>query len=114
MVEVAILIMLLTSILTAFSQVLLKLSAKKRYNNVAKELMNPLALMGNAFLFISMIVNIYALKFLPYKIGPILTTSSYVFVMILGRLILKEPVTKGRIYGNMLIIIGICIFSSQL
>ena len=46
------------------------------------------------------------------KYGTVIDAFSYVFVMILSYVILKEKFTKGRVIGNLIIIAGILIYTS--
>ena len=93
--------MLLSSFLAAISQILLKLSAKKNHKNWI-------------ILLLTMIMNIYAYSGIDYKFGPILTTTSYIFVVILSIYILKEKLNKNKIIGISLILIGIVIFNIKI
>ena len=44
------------------------------------------------------------------KYGSIIDTLTYVFVFLLSVLILKEPVTKRKLLGNLLIVAGIFVY----
>jgi small multidrug resistance pump len=50
------------------------------------------------------------LKGVPYKNEPIIESLGYIFVMILSNRILKEKITKKKLIGNLLILIGIIIY----
>lgn len=54
------------------------------------EYINPFVISGYLLLLLTMIMNIYAYSGIDYKFGPILTTTSYIFVVILSIYILKE------------------------
>ena len=45
------------------------------------------------------------------KYGPVIDTFSYVFVLLLSWLILKEKISKGKLIGNLLIILGVFIYT---
>ncbi|MDO4650840.1 MAG: EamA family transporter, partial [Eubacteriales bacterium] len=45
------------------------------------------------------------------KYGAVIDTCSYLFVMLLSYFILKEKFTKGRIIGNLIIMIGILVYT---
>lgn len=107
--------MLLSSFLAAISQILLKLSAKKNHKNWIMEYINPFVISGYLLLLLlTMIMNIYAYSGIDYKFGPILTTTSYIFVVILSIYILKEKLNKNKIIGISLILIGIVIFNIKI
>ena len=45
------------------------------------------------------------------KYGPVIDTFTYVFVLLLSWLILKEKITKGKLIGNLIIILGVVIYT---
>lgn len=59
---------------------------------------------------ISTVLTILAFRGLDYKNGPIIESLGYIFVMILSRMFLKEKITKKKILGNALILLGIVVF----
>lgn len=61
-------------------------------------------------MFVSTILTIIAFKNLDYKNGPILESIGYIFMMILSRIFIKEPITKNKVIGNILILAGIVVF----
>jgi len=105
----SIVIIIISSLIAAFSQCLLKISANKKYKNVILEYLNPLVILGYMFFVVALLLNIIAYRGISYQLGPIIASSSYIFIMILGRLILKEKITKRKLIGNIIIIIGIVI-----
>lgn len=105
----SIIIILISSLIVAISQCLLKISANKKYKNVIFEYLNPLVIISYTLLVLTLLLNIFAYREISYQLGPIIASSSYIFIMILGRLILKEKVTRKKLIGNIIIIIGIVI-----
>ena len=104
-------LLLITSVfISACSQILLKKSASIQYKSILKEYFNWRVLIGYGIFFISTILTILAFKGLDYKNGPIIESLGYIFIMILSRLFLKEKITKTKILGNSLILLGIIIF----
>lgn len=104
-------LMLGSSFLAALSQVLLKISAKKKHKNVIYEYLNGYVIIGYAILLSTMLINIYAYTGIDYKLGPVLTSTSYIFILILSYKILKEPITFNKFIGIILIIAGIIMFN---
>ncbi len=41
------------------------------------------------------------------KFGPVIDTAAYVFVLLFSWRILKEKISRGKIIGNLIIILGI-------
>ncbi len=61
---------------------------------------------GGVLYVISAVLNIIALKYLPYSIVLPLTAITYIWTIIISRLMLKEKVNKEKVIGIILIIVG--------
>lgn len=106
------LVVLLISVLIAsISQIILKKSADKKHKNIIREYFNFQVIIGYGLLFLSSILTIISLKGLPYKSVPIIETLGYMYILILSKIFLQEKLTKKKIYGNVIIIIGIIVFN---
>lgn len=103
--------LLIASVLIAScSQIILKKSASKEYSSIIREYLNVKVILGYGMMFISTILTIFAFKGLDYKNGPIIESLGYIFIMFLSRIFLKEKITKKKIIGNSLILLGILVF----
>lgn len=103
--------LLIASVLIAScSQIILKKSASKEYSSIIREYLNVRVIVGYGMMFISTILTIFAFKGLDYKNGPIIESLGYIFIMLLSRIFLKEKITKKKIIGNSLILLGILVF----
>ena len=103
--------LLIASVLIAScSQIILKKSASKEYSSIIREYLNVRVIVGYGMMFISTILTIFAFKGLDYKNGPIIESLGYIFIMFLSRIFLKEKITKKKIIGNSLILLGILVF----
>lgn len=66
------------------------------------------------FLYLaSAVLNIWILRFLDYSVVLPLTSLTYVWTMVLSHMILKERITKKKIIGVVLILIGAVCVSVQ-
>ena len=92
------------------TQIILKKSASKTYNSIIKEYLNPYVIIGYGLMVLSTVLVVLGLKGVPYKNEPIIESLGYIFVMILSNRILKEKITKKKLIGNLLILIGIIIY----
>lgn len=106
-----ILIMLAGTLFSAISQILLKLSADKTYSHPIYEYLNPQVICAYGIFFGVLLLNTYAYTQIPYRYGPIIDTFTYVFVLLLSAVVLKEKITKGQLIGNCIIIAGIIIYA---
>lgn len=109
-VNVCLFLMFAGTFFTAVSQVLLKQSAGKSYKNFIREYLNVRVITAYILFFGILLVNTYAYTKVDLKYGAVIDTISYVFVMLLSYLVLKERFTKGQLFGNLLIIIGVLIY----
>lgn len=66
--------------------------------------------LGGGLYFLSALLNIYVLKYLDYSVVLPLTAITYVWTMILSAFVLREKITRKKILGMLLILIGaICV-----
>ncbi len=105
-----ILLMFGSVIISSVSQILLKMSAKKEYSSLLKEYLNPLVIIGYALMVVSTLTTIAAYRGMEYKNGPIIESLGYIIVMVLCYFVLKEKVSKRKILGYILILLGVILF----
>lgn len=97
--------------ISSVSQIMLKKSANKTYESKIKEYMNPWVIIAYGLFFGATLVTVLAYKYIPLSLGPILESSGYFFVTILGMFFLKEKVGKKKAMGLLIILAGIIIFN---
>ncbi|NLW91105.1 MAG: EamA family transporter [Syntrophomonadaceae bacterium] len=93
------------------AQIILKISANKHYRTFFRQYINLEVLTGYFLLGLTSLTAIIAFKGIDLKTGSILQCTGYVFMMLLSWVFLKEYPTKGKVFGVMLIMIGIVIFN---
>lgn len=101
---------IVTSLAAAVSQILLNVSATKKHVNHIKEYINPWVISSYVILVVVLVTNVYLLRFMDLKEENAIVSSTYVFVLILSRIILKEKITWRKVTGNILIVAGILVF----
>ena len=94
-------------LISAFSQILLKIEAKKEHKSWIYEYLNVRVIVAYILFFAATFVTIFCYKVLPLSIGALLDSCGYVFVTLLGYIILKEKVSKRKIVGIVLVLIGV-------
>ncbi len=104
-----IIIFLSASLVSAFSQILLKIAARQQYKSWIYEYLNVRVIVAYAIFFLATLLTVYCYKVIPLSIGAMLESSGYVFVTLLGYLILKERVSKNKIIGMALVILGVIV-----
>ncbi|MGG5460372.1 EamA family transporter [Clostridium sp. B9] len=61
---------------------------------------------GGIFYLTAALLNILVLKYLPYSIVLPLTAMTYIWTMIIAKIALYEKITRNKIIGTILIILG--------
>lgn len=105
--SVYIVIFLLSVLIAAMSQILLKISAGKQYTSRTREYLNARVISAYAIFFLSSLLTVLAYRGVPLSMGPVLETTGYLWVTILGRLILKEKVSRRKLTGLAVIVMGV-------
>ena len=106
-----ILLIALSATIASFAQVLLKMSANEEHKNVIEEYLNWKVIVGYGLMFVGMGLTIVAYaKGVQYKNGPIMASIANIWVVLLSWYFFREPVTKKKVIGNILILIGIAVF----
>lgn len=106
-----VLIALLSGALSACSQMLLKRSSQIERKSLIEEYCNFYVICGYGLTFVCMILMVAAYRGLPLKYGAVLESLVYFYVMVLSRLFFGEHLTRRRIAGNLLIVVGVAVFS---
>lgn len=100
------------SLIAAFSHMLLKKSASESHENIIREYLNIKVILGYGLMFAGMFLCIFAYsKEVSMQSGAIMDSTGNIWVMILSFLCFREPITKKKVIGNILIISGIILFS---
>lgn len=99
-------------VVAAFSQVLLKKSAGKVYPSIIREYLNIHIIAGYALMILSTLLTIAAYKKVDFKNGPVVESLGFIFVMVLSWVFFQEKITKRKLLGNLLILVGIVVFYS--
>ncbi len=105
----AVLIYLLTPLVSAVSQLMLKKAANNPHYKGLRFYLNTWVIAAYALFFGCMLLNIIALQTLDLSVAGVLEASGYLYVMILSHLFLGEKITKRKLIGNLLIVLGIAI-----
>lgn len=104
------LLILFSALITAVSQILLKVSADKKYQSVIFEYLNPYVIVSYALFVFVLGLNVFIFRTVDYRYGIVLNSVPTVMVLLLSCFILKEKITKRRVIGNIVILLGVIIF----
>ena len=109
--EISVCILLFSVFISSVSQILLKKAANRTYESPLKEYLNPLVIGAYGMFFCSVILTMLELKYVPLSMSPILESTGYIFVSVMGYFFLKEKFTKRKLAGFALILAGVIIFN---
>ena len=96
--------------ISAVSQILLKKAALKKWPSPLREYLNFYVVTAYAIFFTAVLLDLIALKKVNLSLVPVAEASSYIFVIILSRLFLKEKLTPRKAVALLIILSGIIIF----
>ena len=102
-------IYIITPLLAAFSQILLKKAADHKERTGLAYYLNKTVITAYALFFGCMLLNVLALQTLPLSIAGVMEALGYFYVMLLSHWFLKEKITKRKLIGNIIIVMGIVI-----
>ncbi len=102
-------IFLFSVFVSSASQIILKKSANIKHDNKIKEYLNIKVIIAYFLFFCSTLLTIWAYKGIPLSMGPVFEASGYLWVAVLGRILLKEEVSSKKVIGIVIIIIGIIV-----
>jgi len=104
-------IMIFTAVvIVAFSQVILKKASSEEHKSFLAEYLNVKVIVGYSMMVASTLLTVLALSRIEYKNAPIIESLGYVLVLFLSRLFLKEKLTRRKVIGNLIILVGVLVF----
>ena len=104
-------LLLLGVFISAISQVLLKKAAMKKYTSPLQEYLNPQVIFAYVLFVGTTFLSILAYRGIPLNLGPVLETTSYIYVTIFGVFIFHEKVNRQKILALAFIVIGVLVYS---
>lgn len=105
------LIAIFSGVLSSFSQVLLKKGSAIKRKAIWKEYLNPYVIAGYSIMLTCMLLTVVAYRGIPFKYSGVLESLGYIYIMILSKALLNEKITKKKAMGNIIIVIGVIMFS---
>lgn len=96
---------------SAVSQILLKKEAVREHKNFLAEYLNFRVIFSYAVFFGCTLLSMLAYRGIPMNWGPVLETTGYVFVTVLGAIFLGERITRKKVIALAVIIAGILIYA---
>lgn len=101
---------LLATLLAAGAQVFLKTSANQTGNeSFLKKFLNKRVILSYSIMLVSLTLNTLALRMMPLKILPAITATSFIWILLLSMIFLKEKPSRNKILGTAIIFVGVLI-----
>ena len=105
------LLLVLSTLISSFSQILLKKSAGKKYDSKLKEYLNPPVIIAYGIFFLCTFISMYALKVVPLSMSPLLEATGYIFITVLSFIFFREIPDRKQVMGLLLILLGIILYN---
>lgn len=107
-------ILLLGTFVSAISQAMLKRAAMKNYDSKLAEYLNAPVICAYGLFFATTLLCIVAYRVVPLSFGPVLESTSYLYVTVIGVLLFKEKITAKKVAALALILVGVAIYATGL
>ncbi len=108
-----VLLMFLLTFFSAVSQLLLKLSANEKHEGRFGDYLNWKVITAYIIFALVLLLNTYAYTKVNLKYGPVIDTFTYVFVLLLSVMVLREKLTRWKLLGNVMIIAGVLLYALE-
>lgn len=103
---------LVSVLIASFSQIILKKSAnKKDHRNITSEYLNKYVISAYGILVVSTVLTAIAYRGVNLSQGLVFESFSFIFIAVLSKIFLKEKITKNKVIGISLIVVGVIIFT---
>jgi len=101
-------------VLSCLAQILLKKSSGEKKKHFIFDYLNLKVIASYGIIFICMLLTIYAFTGMYYRYGAVIESLAYLLIMLFSRMFLKEKITRRRVIGNCIIVLGVIIFTISL
>lgn len=109
--KIAVCVLMTSVLISSVSQILLKKAADRTYSSRLEEYLNLRVICAYGMFGASVVLTMLALRKIPLSLSPVLESTGYIFVSVLGYLVLGERFGKRKLLGFFLILAGIAVFS---
>lgn len=107
-------ILLVGTLISSISQALLKKAAERDYPSIIAEYLNPLVILAYVMFFLTTLLCIAAYRVVPLSFGPVLESTSYIYVTVIGVLVFRERLTAKKVMALSIILLGIIVYAAGL
>lgn len=101
------LLFLFSVFISSISQIILKKSANEKHESKLKEYLNIKVIFAYSLFFFSSLLTIISYKNIPLSYGPVLESTGYIYIAVLGYFTLGEKMTKKQLLGFVFVFLGV-------
>ncbi|MCL2197378.1 MAG: EamA family transporter [Defluviitaleaceae bacterium] len=98
-------------VISSLAQVLLKKSSGEKKKHFLFDYLNLKVCTAYGMIFLCIPLMIYAFTGMYYRYGAVIESLAYLLIMMFSRFFLGERITRRRILGNCMIVLGVFIFA---
>ena len=102
---------LLGTLISSVAQILLKKAAIQEHCSVKDEYLNKYVVAAYGIFVLATFLSIYAYKGIPFSMGTVLESTSYLYITLFGAYFFKEKITLQKVVALIFIVFGIIIYS---
>lgn len=102
---------LLGTLISSVAQILLKKAAIQEHCSVKDEYLNKYVVAAYGIFVLATFLSIYAYKGIPFSMGAVLESTSYLYITLFGAYFFKEKITLQKVVALIFIVFGIIIYS---
>lgn len=103
-------LVILGVVVASFSQILLKKGAMRPHISFIRDYLNAPVILGYTMMAASVICSMIAFRGVDYMTVPVLEAIGFILVPILSFFFFKEKFTKNKVFGILLICVGIAVY----
>jgi drug/metabolite transporter (DMT)-like permease len=98
-------------LLTGLAQILLRMGARQPDAGLIARMLQPKIVLGYGLFFGVTLLNVFAMQAIELRVMTAWSSLTYVWVMLLSGVCLRERITGRMVWGCGLIVVGVLVFS---
>lgn len=108
--NIAVMLLFVAVFISSISQLILKKAVNKENKSFIRDYLNVRVICAYGIIFLAVLIDLFAFKYVPISVVPVIESSSYFFIIILSTVYLHEKLTLKQIIGVSIIMIGVFLY----
>ncbi len=109
--QLSVILLLLSVFISSVSQIILKKASQRIWKSRLAEYLNVYVIGAYSLFFLSTVLTMLSLRHVPLSMQPVLESTGYIYVSVMGYFLLKENFCRRKVLGILVIILGILVYS---